>query len=365
MDNNLAVPDTARITYSSQLSTFPASNASNPRRSLVWKTGGNFTITTDNDSLYINDGTDKTVTLTLGNYTYATLATQIQTQLNAVSSNWTCTYSTTTRKFTIARSSGVARLRVNVSTEAVWNSIGFLIDTNYASPGPFVSDFGVNHTDEWYKCDFVTAADIQAFMAIWPITSACPFSGEATLKIQLNNIDQWDNPPVNVTIDRFDRILPSFLDETEDTTYRFARFWWSDPKNPCGPEGFSIGHIYMGSYRTVTISNVSKGFQKNLVDQSITQKAVSGSDYVRELPSYRRFSSMDMEYLDDDERRDLEQMIFQLNAKRPFYFCLDPLSEVTSDLDEATIYAKFDGEPDLKHIIRDVYTLSFDLRELI
>jgi hypothetical protein len=121
----------------------------------------------------------------------------------------------------------------------------------------------------------------------------------------------------------------------------------------------------MGSYRTVTISNVAPGIGKKLVDQSIIQKAVSGSDYTRKLPKYRAFSSMEMQLLDADERRALEQTIARLGRAETFYFCLDPLSEVTEDLDEATFYAKFEGDPDLDHVFRDRYTLKFDLREVI
>ena len=365
MDNNLAVPDTARITYSSQVTQFPASNASNPRRSLVWKPAGNFTITTSNQSIPFGDTVDRTATIPVGNYTYATLATAIAAAMNAVSSNWTCIYTLATRKFTIQRTSGANYLRTNVSTNAIWTSIGFLATVSAQFASSYPSDFGVNHTDEWYKADFVTAAEIKAFMAIWRQGQACPFSGEAEIKLQLNNIDQWDSPDLEFDLTRSDRILASFLDETADTTYRFARFYFSDPKNPCGPEGFSIGHIYMGGYRTVTISNVANGIGKSFTSQSKTQKSVSGVDYVRRIPGFRSFKNMDMEYLDADERRDLEQMIYQLNIEDPFYFCLDPLSEVTADLDEATFYAKFTSEPDLKHIIRDMYSLSFELREVV
>lgn len=365
LDNNLAVPDTARITYSSQVTQFPASNAYNPRRSKVWKPGGNFTITTSNQQLHFRDGADKTATITAGNYTYSTLATAIAAAMNAVSSNWTCVYTVGTRKFTIQRSSGASALRTNVGTNAIWGSIGFYSTSVVQVASSYPSDFGVNHTDEWYKADFVTAAQVQAMMAIWPMGAACPWSGDADIRFQLNNIDQWDSPAVEIDLTRYDRILPSFLDELEDNTYRFARLWWSDPRNPCGPEGFAIGHIYFGGYRTVTISNVAPGIQKKLVDLSRTQKAVAGNDYVREGLSYRTFSNMDMQLLDAAERRALEQMILQLNTKNPLYFSLDPLGEVTADLDESTFYAKFDREPELKHVIRDRYTLSFDLRELI
>src|SRR5690606_33367489 len=102
-----------------------------------------------------------TVTLTEGSYTYATLATHIQTQLNAASSGWTVAYSTTTGKFTISRS-GSGTLRFSETTDAAWDTLGFLGAVDDAS-GPWVSDEQRNHTDEWVKVDLLSAREVDAF----------------------------------------------------------------------------------------------------------------------------------------------------------------------------------------------------------
>lgn len=65
----------------------------------------------DNDRIDFNDGATQVATIAPGAYgTFEALAAAVQTALNAVSSNWTCTFSRTTRKITIARSSGTAQL---------------------------------------------------------------------------------------------------------------------------------------------------------------------------------------------------------------------------------------------------------------
>lgn len=67
-------------------------------------------VTGYNDKLNVNDGSNKTATVAAGIYTMEGLAAAVATALNAVSSNWTCTYSRTTRKFTVDRTSGTETL---------------------------------------------------------------------------------------------------------------------------------------------------------------------------------------------------------------------------------------------------------------
>jgi flagellin-like hook-associated protein FlgL len=66
-------------------------------------TAGEFVVDTSNNTLY-EDGTP--ARLTAGTYTGAALATEIQTQLNAVRVGHTVTFDATTRKFTITNATG-------------------------------------------------------------------------------------------------------------------------------------------------------------------------------------------------------------------------------------------------------------------
>ena len=65
-----------------------------------------------NDRIPFNDGASLSATLTAGDYNAdpAALATEAQTKMNAISSNWTVTYSATTRLFTFARSAGTKQV---------------------------------------------------------------------------------------------------------------------------------------------------------------------------------------------------------------------------------------------------------------
>ncbi len=95
-----------------------------------------------NDKINFNDGASKTATLTAGDFNEDPdgLAANAQTAMNAVSSNWTVTYSAATRKFTFDRSSGTKSMTFsNVADAAL--SFGFKYATTVA--GPATSLWGV------------------------------------------------------------------------------------------------------------------------------------------------------------------------------------------------------------------------------
>lgn len=142
MWNNFAAQPETTKTFSSQASGYPFTNVVDPLRSRVWRTAGNFTITDANNKIYIDDGAGKTVTLTNGNYTAATLASHIQAQLNAASSGWTVAY--TSNKFTLTNSGSVTVIWGSLTIEQPnndgWSGLGvvnpnFIIGNTFKSIG--------------------------------------------------------------------------------------------------------------------------------------------------------------------------------------------------------------------------------------
>lgn len=106
---------------------------------------GHKVVAAQNDRIDFNDGSNKTATVAPGDYTNpADLATAVATALNAVSTNWTCTYSSTTRKFTIDRTSGTKNLRWNSGTNVglgIHLTLGYRIaDVTAGSAGDFATE---------------------------------------------------------------------------------------------------------------------------------------------------------------------------------------------------------------------------------
>ena len=351
------------FTYSSQQTSFPATNATNTSRSRVWKPEGNFEVTTSNRNIYINDGTDKTVALTVGAYTYNTLASHIQTQLNAASSDWTCSYDgTLTYKFTINRSSGAKVLRKSQTTNSSWDILGYTGTTNITS-APFVADEQRNHTSEWVKCDLGVPQAATFCGIISGIDEIFTLSATATVKCQGNNIDFWDSPPVNITIPVGNISAMKMLDDDTASTYRFWRVQIIDRLNYLGPLGLKFGYIYTGDHTTMTLSNFATGFSKELTDPSPIIQSESGALFFEKRPRYLTIRNCSIQLLPGSEREVIEQLFYDVGTREPFFVSIDPGVVVTQSLEELTRFVVMPTAPTLNHVIRDYYNFSFEMRE--
>lgn len=366
MENNYAELISASITKSSELASFPFSNAINKFRSLVWKPSGHFEITTSNQELYINDGADKTVSITVGDYdTPDDLATQIQTDLNAASSNWTVVYDAGSGDYSFKISnSGSVSLRLSQTSNAIWDDIGYTTSTDLTGTS-FTADQQRNHTDEYCIFDLGTNQSMTFFAAISPLDELFSISSNATIKLEASNLNQWTAPPLTVTLSRLDGGIFQFMDDLDDTSYRYWRFHIVDKKNPNGPEGLSLGHIYLGDYITLTSRGIGRRFTKKVVDSSDTLTSQNGSLYFNEKTKYTTLSGMNISYLPREDKDTLEQMFFDLGRTTPFYVSLDPLTNISDNLDEFTKYVVFSSEPTFNHVFSDKFTMNIELRELI
>ena len=349
------------FTFSSEQAAFPASNIFHPSRSRFWKPAGNFEITSANSKLYINDGTNKTVTLTTGSYIYSTLATHIQTQLNAASTNWVVTYdSSLTFKFTISRSSGTNVLRKSQTTDAAWDTLGFVGATDLTG-GPFIADEQRIHTSEWIQCDMGVPQKPTFFALISAIDDVFPLSDSATVKVQANNIDYWLSPPVDITVEVTS--LGAFNVMEDIGGYRYHRIEIIDRLNYLGPEGIRLSNAYIGDHVTVTATNIARGFVKELVDPSIPLQSESGSLYFQTRPRYLSIGNCIIQLLNGQEQREMEQTLYDLGIRTPFFISIDPGTEITESLEELTRYMIMTRAPKLSHVFRDYFDVDWDMRE--
>jgi len=367
MQNNFAELITSSITFSSELASFPGSNSINRFRSRVWKPSGYFKVTAaTDDKLYINDGTDKTVTITAGEYTTpALLATQIQADLNAASANWTVSYDSagSTYKFTISNSGSVT-LRYSQATEAIWDKLGYVgsADTTGTS---FEADQQRNHDEEFAIFDLGYNASMTFFAAIGPLNEVFSISSSATIQLIANNLNDFENsPPLTVTLSRSNGGLLEFMDTLADTGYRFWKFKIVDKFNPTGPDGLSIGHVYLGDYTTISNRNINSGFSKQQFDPSVTSISESGALFFDSKTKYAKFGNMSVRYLEQADKDTLESMYQVLGKITPFYVSFDPTLGTTLTLDELTRYCVFEEAPIFTHVKASVYSMSLKFREV-
>lgn len=354
------------ITVSSEQALFPKVNAVDDIRTRPWKPAGNFEITDNNNKLYIDDGSPKTITLTNGSYTYATLAAHIQTRLNASSSGWTCTYDFGggTFKYSLAHM-GTAVLRTSETTDAVFDTIGFITAPDVTDT-TWEANEQRNHTSEWIEFFLGGARNCTFFAVISDVTKQFTLSNQASLRLQADDIpDNWDNPAFDITLSISDTGIFRFFDDIEDTEFRYWRFTFEDRTNPLGPEGFEIGHVYLGDYLTSTNSNVNNGFRKDIIDSSAFVQSVNGQKYFSQNPIYKSFSSVTIGLLSTSEREMLEQLFFNVGISRPWFISFDPLLKVSDSEDDLTCFVYFDSKLELDHVFQRMFRTSISLVEAL
>jgi len=360
MANNFAEVTSISPVVSSEDSDFPFSNASNnPFRFQVYKPLGNFTIDSTNNKIYINDGSDKTITLSSANYAGGdALATHIQTQLNASSSNWTVSYSSTTYNFTISNTGSVT-LRLSEQTNATWDTIGYVTSVDKTDTS-FEADEQRNHTSEFITYDFQDNPKITFISLLGPLPNRFTISSSATITIKANNINDFDNPPIDETIPiQIDGAYGFFNEEEEG--YRFWKIEIIDKYNPSGPQ-FEIGHIYFGTYETLSY-NISNNFTHGFTDRSEVSEAVSGAKYFDEKAKVFYFSNMGVNYISQEDRDKLKKLFNKNGITKPFYFSLDPGNEISDEVSEFTKYVQFTDSPVFEHVVFDKFIYRFDLLE--
>lgn len=363
--NNFA--EASNTTSTSFLSPYVEANMFTPSRFEVARFYGNFTVTSSNNKIYINDGSDKTATLTAGTYNYVAMAAHIQTQLNAVSSSWTCTYdATTTFRFTIARSSGTAILRITQTTDAAWDLLGY-VDNADKSGSPFPADEQRNHSEEYIQVDLGGSANGPTFMAAFgPNDVAATVSQNATVLIKANNLDTvsgWASPPYSKACEINRLGIMANLNDV-DTDYRYWRLSIIDRYGIQGPTGIQIGSFYLGDHIELTY-NMSRGFQRGTVDPSVRQVAEGGALYFNQKLKYDTFSSVSLGFLPNAERELIEQFFFDKGTHTPWIISLDPAKNCHESLEHTTRYVVFSEPPRLSHIRTNLYQAAFNVREYI
>jgi hypothetical protein len=364
--NNLLQLSGVIGTPSSAAVGFPYANAIDSYRYRAWRTNGAFEITVNNRNLYINDGSNKTAVLTTATYTSgALLAAQIQTQLNAVSTNWTCIYQAT-GLFTIARSASPATLRVTVTTDSIWDTIGFTggVDLS-ANPSSVSSNVRRNHTSEKLFIDLQAALEVRAFHAIAGASELFSISETAVVTLKANNIPFFSSAPLSVTITPERDGIFKYL-ETEDianTTYRYWQFEFQDRENPNGPQ-FAINQLYLGTYVAPVLRNINLGLQREIVDESRAFTSEGGVRYFRRLPRYWRYSSTSIEFVIDEERVELERVFAELGQTTSLFISYDPGAAVSDSVGEFTKYMDIENAS-VQHQRYKYFTIDFAAREVI
>ena len=373
MSNNFAGLTTGTVSSSTETTGYENDNIVNDYRSSTWRAAGFFEISDGsvtyegaaNNLLYFNDGTDKTATITSidpGHVLPSDLAAIIQVDLNAVSSNWTVTYSTTTGKFTIANSGSVT-LRETQTTDAIWDTIGFTSGTDNVGTS-FEADEQRNHTFEWLKIDMGAQQTIDTVLLVAAANADFPLSSTATLKVQANSTDVWSSPPLDTTLTFND--LGSYTFLTSAVAYRYWRIYTKDRTNTLGAaKCVEYGNVYLGDYDELSARNINRGFQHRKIDPSTISESENSVVYYDKRTKFNVFDNLVVKYAQLTDKATIEDLYTLVGKTVPFYFSLDPETAISTNQSDFTKMVTFQGEPSYTQEISDYYNIGFALREVI
>lgn len=346
----------------SEQGSYPFTNAIDTNLYNQWRTDSFFKIDSTNNSIYINDGSDKTVTIASGTYTGTTLATEVQTKLNASSSNWTCSYSTTTYKFTIGNSGSVT-IRLSEQTNATWFTLGYSSITNQTGTS-FAADEQRNHYPSiTATIDFGYSANIGGVALLSPKGSDFSVSEGATITVEGDNLNFLGTSALTKSMIVTKNGAFLFINDVE-SNYRYWRITITDIYNLSGPE-LIIGHLYIGSALQANERNISTGLDYSLNDNSNISRAENGALYFDEKIKTTAFGSLNIPLARKTTRDTIEELFQDKGLTRPFIFSIDPKTEITTTVDKMTKFVRFASKPVYKNIKYDIFDISFTLEEVI
>lgn len=367
MVDNLLLTSFNSLSVSSEQTAFPKRNLYTNFRSEVFKFKGRFQIISTNKKIYIYDGANKTIALTEGEYTYATLATEIQTKLNASSSNFTVTYDLASGKFTISRTS-VWTLRLSQLTDASWETLGWNTIIDLVAPLVSVtydltSDERRNHwPSEFIKFDAGLNAQSGFVALVGNLAKDFTISQSATITLKGNTIDDYTTPIISETLPITDLGSFKFF---EKAVCRFFKIEITDYLNPLGAEGIEVGNLYIGDWVNFEDRGIDSGFQYTLVDPSIIEATDNGQLYSDVKTLYKSFGGLSIGFLNIANRDFLNDIARRYGTRKPFYLCFDPLLNLSSDLSDLTVFCKFVSVPVYGHVVHNLFSTQFQIDEVV
>lgn len=278
-----------------------------------------------NDKLDLTEGSAGAQVFTLTPGTYETgnlLAAEIEFQLHeAIDNVYTVSYSATTNKFTIARSSGIDTFDLDWSTgsnaaTSIGPDIGADMDHDDTGGTSYEMTYARLMSRFYMKFDLVSALEVTAV-----VLYKHNLSSTAVIRIQGNATDAWSSPSYNQLLTWNSGHIVYFTSGTQ--TYRYWRLYVDDPDNE---DGFiEISVVYLGTY-TQPSRSYQQRFEEPRQELSQITMADHGAHYYTDKPSREGFSG-DFLRLSEADRTALESWLNYVKFGRNFFFALDPQNE--------------------------------------
>jgi len=298
-------------------------------------------------------GAELTATLTTGTYNGNSLATEIQTQLNAAGAlTYAVSYSESTAKFTIS-ANGNFTIRWNTGTHKasdISDLCGFDDSANDTGTDTYTSDYRRIHYPACYVPNNLGAAYSIDFLAILNHN----ISSDATIKAIGADDEDFTTNKVEETITYNANNLYFFFDSAETKQY-----WKIEIQDPTNPNGYiQIGHILLGAYAELNKA-YGKDYDKGKEDLSEEEYSDSNVLYGQQKEP---LDSMTLPYkgLSDTSVSSILAMFEEAGRSKAVIFCFD-----YSDPNDNSYYVRNAelNKPQYKHV--DNWNWTANLVEVV
>jgi hypothetical protein len=361
MANNFLETGYASLTYTSAAPGYSFADClDSKQRTKVFKFGGRFLIEAGvNDKIYLNGNT-----YVVPAADYPTAAALIASINSAIGGSVLFTY--TGNEFVITGSTGPVTINTSQVTEAIWETIGF---TTGADLGPFIAGqqtqanmVRIHWPYEEVEVDFGYNAQIGFIGMITDLAEEFKMPLGAEITILGNTVYDFTAPSLNQTIPVYKTGAFKFIDDIDDSVWRYVKIRIKCPTASAHPE---MGYFYVGDYSTLPERNISTGFESTYDDNSLLSRADEGQIYANDRMPVRVYSSLDVGVSRPEVGAFLKNLYKKKQLSIPFFVALDPLSYLSDSFDEHLALVRFTNPPKHKHVIRNLFEISFELREAI
>lgn len=353
-------------TYSSQLAIAPVTNIlDRVRRSKVWRSAGQWEITSSNNVIIFQETIGVNLTATVAASTYTTDAlflAAIKTAMQAVGTHtYTVARDTTTNKIKITANTGTFRLICTSASFTLASVIGFSTASDKTGALTYTADTLKIHTSEFIRWDLGTSSNPKAFILVGLRNTAIKLSPTATITLQGSSTDVWTSPQYSQVLTYDEEAICQFSDTGIHTSgLRYWRLYIQDQSNAYGY--VEISNVYLGD-ALITVRG-SPQFPLNesftdLAQQTYSEFGTSFADVRQQTATFQ----VQWEGLTVADKESFRDFVSDVGVSYPFFICLDPNSAFSTNVSRWVRYVKFSQMPSAKLVSPGNWSSEWTLRE--
>lgn len=276
---------------------------------------GYWNITASENKLYFKDtgAVARIATITVGEYDADSLGAEIETQMEAQTSDtFTVAYSNTSNKFSITDDTGTYELTCTLTTNAIWTHIGFNTAANKTGSAAYNSDYVRIHN---YAAVIVQSGDGSART----VTACALFGMNVTSAYQIFKLQRWTG---SAWEDKGDFVYDAEAGEAIVFATSASSIKWRilirDWENAAG--FIQFGNIVPGQYTELT-----RGYEYGAADdiEDTSQHQFTKKGYVNVIVGFqKRLRAVEYNLMETD-REAIRDIYIAIGKQHPFVFVSD------------------------------------------